>query len=286
MATLELRILDDADAAQLEAFLVQHRDTSMFLRSNARRAGLAFAGRRFQATIAGAFRAGQLVGVAAHGWNGMLLLQAPDGMHDLAPYCVDASRRPVRGLTGPAAQVRQCRRALGLAAAPASLEEAEDLYGLDLGCWVMPARLTTEGVTCRAPLESERDILRGWRHDYEIESLGRRPDDQAARAQSDAWLDQQLADEVAWVAVAEGRPVSYSAFNAVLPDIVQLGGVYTPPEQRGRGYAKAAVAHSVSVARERGAERAVLFTRNPNAARSYAAVGFQHVGDYGLVLFA
>jgi hypothetical protein len=30
-------------------------------------------------------------------------------------------------------------------------------------------------------------------------------------------------------AVVEDMPVSLSAFNAALPDIVQLGGIYTPP---------------------------------------------------------
>jgi predicted GNAT family acetyltransferase len=53
---------------------------------------------------------------------------------------------------------------------------------------------------------------------------------------------------------------------------------------RGRGYAKAAVAHSLLIARERGASRAVLFTENPSAARTYEAVGFRRTGDYSLVL--
>jgi predicted GNAT family acetyltransferase len=69
-----------------------------------------------------------------------------------------------------------------------------------------------------------------------------------------------------------------------LPDIVQLGGVYTPAELRGRGYAKCSVAGSLLAAREGGATRAVLFTQNPSAARSYEAVGFRALGQYGLVL--
>ena len=38
-------------------------------------------------------------------------------------------------------------------------------------------------------------------------------------------------------------------------------------------------------ARQRGASRAVLFTSNPSAARSYEALGFRRLGDYGLILF-
>ena len=37
---MKLRQLDDSDRAALEAFLLTHRDSSMFLRSNARTAGL------------------------------------------------------------------------------------------------------------------------------------------------------------------------------------------------------------------------------------------------------
>jgi GNAT superfamily N-acetyltransferase len=67
--------------------------------------------------------------------------------------------------------------------------------------------------------------------------------------------------------------------------IVQLGGIYTPPPLRGRGFAKAAVAASLIIARERGAARAVLFTDNPSAVRTYEALGFRRVGDYSLVFF-
>ena len=98
-------------------------------------------------------------------------------------------------------------------------------------------------------------------------------------------LDAQIAAGHAWVAVEHGVLVSLAAFNASLPDIVQLGGIYTPPERRGRGYARVAVAGSLVAAREQGVSRAVLFTGGPSAARSYEAVGFRRIGDYGLVLF-
>jgi GNAT superfamily N-acetyltransferase len=216
-----------------------------------------------------------------------MLLQAPDQLEAIVERLLRASPTPVRGLSGPAAQVRAARSHLSLDAAPASLEEDEELYALDLPDWTPPAQLSRDPrVSCRAPLPSERERLRSFRFDYEVESLGRDPTDAVARAQSDAWLDAQIDDDVAWVAVASGQAVSFSGFNAMLPDIVQLGAVYTPPEFRGRGYARAVVAHSVRVAKERGATRAVLFTKNPSAVKSYEAVGFRHAGDFGLVLFA
>ena len=281
---LELRTLGAGDEAELEQFLAQHRDTSMFLRSNARQAGLVFTGQRLGATYVGGFAGGELVGVAAHAWNGLLLLQAPEHTATIVRGCVDTSRRPVAGLTGPLGQVHAARAALGLTTAPTSLSEDEVLFVLDLNELASPDPATCGGVTCRPPLPSERDTLCAWRTAYEIECLGRQ-DSPELRARSEQWIDAQLEEAVIWAAELHGQPVSLSAFNAALPDIVQLGGVYTPPELRGRGYAKAVVAHSVRVGRDRGANRAVLFTSNPSAVRTYEAVGFRRAGDYGLILF-
>jgi GNAT superfamily N-acetyltransferase len=281
---LELRTLGAGDEAQLERFLAGHRDTSMFLRSNARQAGLVFTGQRLGATYVGGFASKELVGVAAHAWNGLLLLQAPEHTASIVRACVDTSRRPVAGLTGPLGQVHAAREALGLTTAPTSLSEDELLFVLDPAELRLPEPQACGGVTCRPPLPSERDTLCAWRTAYEIECLGRQ-DSPELRARSQQWIDAQLEEAVVWVAELSGRPVSLSAFNAALPDIVQLGGVYTPPELRGRGYAKAVVAHSVRVGRDRGATRAVLFTSNPSAVHTYEAVGFRRAGDYGLILF-
>src|ERR1041384_2381413 len=130
--TAPIRQLTTADAGPLEAFLVQHRDSSMFLRANARRAGLAYDGQIFQAIYAAAFAGERIVGVAGHCWNGMLLLQAPDATETIARACVEMSRREVTGLAGPLAQVERARDALGLADRHAALDGQERMYGLDL----------------------------------------------------------------------------------------------------------------------------------------------------------
>ena len=84
-----------------------------------------------------------------------------------------------------------------------------------------------------------------------------------------------------------GAPVAYAAFNANLPDTVQLGGVWTPPEYRRRDYARNVVAGALLAAREAGVRRAVLFTgaNNCPAQSAYSSLGFVRVGGYGLVMF-
>ena len=93
---MSVRGLLDADADAMRAFLAPRTATSMFLLSNSLAAGLVDHGERLQATYVGAFAAGELVGVAAHCWNGMLLVQAPitpDVVHELAREAVARSGR-------------------------------------------------------------------------------------------------------------------------------------------------------------------------------------------------
>jgi len=280
---IHFRPIEAFDATELDAFLREHRDTSIFIRSNVFRSGLQFQPKPFHAHYVGAFQGAKLLGVAAHCWNGMLLVEAADHTGELAKACVAYSGRRVSGFCGPLDQVRLAQAALNLAGAPAAMNADEWLYGLDLTDIIVPRVLQLGGVTARPPRPEERDLLCAWRLAYDIETLGS-TDSQDARERSARMLDQQIADGNAWIALEEGRPVSLSAFNAALADIVQLGGIYTPPELRGRGFAKAAVAASLLAARQRGVSRAVLFTSNPSAARSYEAVGFQRLGDFGLVL--
>jgi predicted GNAT family acetyltransferase len=213
----------------------------------------------------------------------MLLLQTHELAAELARACVDWSKRAVIGFAGPRDQVRQATAALQIDTASARFDSDDWLYGLDLEELVVPAALSTGAVVCRAPTASEHETLYTWRLAYEVELLGA-ADSLESRQRSAAVVDGLIADGNVWLAIQDGVPVSLSAFTATLPDIVQLGGIYTPPELRGRGFSKVAVAGSLLAGRERGATRAVLFTSNPSAARTYEALGFRRIGDYALIL--
>jgi predicted GNAT family acetyltransferase len=77
-----------------------------------------------------------------------------------------------------------------------------------------------------------------------------------------------------------------AGFNATLPEIVQIGGVYTPAALRGKGYARRAVALHLAEARAAGVARAVLFAANDAAARAYQAIGFRRADPFTLFLLA
>jgi RimJ/RimL family protein N-acetyltransferase len=285
----ELKTLSVGDEAALRDFLSPYEASSMFLLANAHAAGLVDRGEALQGTYVAAVESEKWIGVAAHFWNGMLVLQTPEpqSLEPVARAALLRSGRTLRGLAGPRAQVDAALSALGLDGRRKSLDSREKLYELALEDLVVPVALASGRLHCRRPRAAELDLLAGWRAEFSIESLGL-IDGEDLRAVSRAELDRQNTDGAVWIAVDGDRLVSHTAFNARLPGVVQVGGVWTPPELRGRGYARCAVAGSLLEARREGAKRAVLFTAEENApARAaYEALGFGVIGDYGLVIFS
>jgi uncharacterized protein len=282
---VELRMLGPGDEIAIEAFLARYADSSMFLRSNVRAAGLVDRGAPHQATYVGAVEGGAIVGVAAHCWNGMVLVQATAHAAALSREVVRRSGRAVAGFSGPWTQIVAAREALGLGGTATLKDSREDLYTVELGQLVVPPSLATGQVRCRHPEPSELDLLVAWRVAFSVEALG--ASDSAEVRKTSRGDVQLLHDRGAdWVLVEGGTLVAYSAFNAMLPEIVQIGGVWTPPALRARGRARAVVAGSLLAARKQGVRRAVLFAdpRNEAARRAYTSLGFRVVGDYGLVL--
>src|SRR2546421_5506169 len=261
----------------------------MFLRSNARSAGLSDRGQPMQATYVAALDGGGIAGVAAHCWNGMVLVQAPDGGHapGVAREAVRRSGRTVTGFSGPWDQVVAAREALGLGTAPTAKDGRDELYVLDLARLVLPPELASGALRCRHPAERELELLVDWRVRFAVEALGATDGPDLCQASTD---DVRLQHErgTDWLLLAGAAPVSYSVFNAMLPDIVQIGGVWTPPEFRGRGYARSVVAGSLLAARKQGVARAVLFAGPGNGAGrlAYLFPWFPAVRDLRLLPFA
>src|SRR5690349_22982319 len=267
MPAPELHLLRTGDEAVLEAFLASHAETSMFLRANARSAGLTDSGEPMQATYVAAVDAGRITDVAAHCWNGMVLVQAPSQAAAVAREAVRRSGRGVTGFSGPWDQVVAARRALGLATARATKNSRDQLYVLDLARLVIPPALAAGTVHCRHPEGGELELLAGWRASFSVEALGAADNAELRRAsRADVQLQHDRGAD--WILLAGAAPGSYSVFNAMLPEIVQIGGVWTPPEHRGRGYARSVVAGSLLAAHKQGVQRAVLFADPDNAMRS------------------
>jgi predicted GNAT family acetyltransferase len=116
------------------------------------------------------------------------------------------------------------------------------------------------GVLSRPASAGDLDLVTRWRVAYCVEILGA-ADGEALRAESREDMRRMCDARSAWLVEHDGIPMSFSGFNARLPDVVQIGGVFTPPAFRSHGWARAAVAGQLAAAVEEGVARAILFTR-------------------------
>jgi GNAT superfamily N-acetyltransferase len=281
-----LRRLKPGDEPLIEQFLAGHAASSLVLRSNLRLVGLVDHGAPYQGTYAGAFENDRLVAVAGHFWNGVIALQAPTATEDVARAVFGWSGRTIAGLMGPWAQLMAARSALGLENLPTKYEGKDVLYAVALDRMRIPPALAAGTLTCRRSRQDDLSILTEWAIGYATELLGS-DDNPATRSEEAERVRRGHEEERLYVVENSSVPVATCAFNANLPDTVQIGGVYTPPNLRRRGYARAVVAGSLRMAQRSGVTSGVLFTGEDNmwARRAYESLGFEAIGDYGLILF-
>ncbi|WP_259462673.1 GNAT family N-acetyltransferase [Ruegeria conchae] len=213
--------------------------------------------------------------------EGMILSQCPNCSDDELAEAISLIRgHALFGIASEATQARWLMQLGGWEDRPATLNSDEPGFSLELDQLRIPdvsgARLV--------PLdEVDRAITENWRHDYLIEAMDFAPD--RAKTQAGEDFEAYCTRDSHRVLLVNDRPVAMTGFNARLPEIVQIGGVYTPPELRGRGYARLAVALHLSEARDAGVSRSVLFAASDSAARAYMAIGFQPAGYFSLILF-
>lgn len=286
MAITRIKILESGDEALVEAYLLPRLESSMFLLSNMRQAGLTDNGERYAGTYVASMDDRQVTGVVAHFNQGNLICQAPIKIvSELATAAINHSDRQVHGVVGPADQVQKISDKLEITPSSIQMDETEHLYRLILSQMKIPEPLQSGALLGRRIEPRDLDQLTEWRVAYEMEALGS-DDTPHLHKVSRAGMERSLHEGTGWVVEFAGQRVSFSGFNALLKEAVQIGGVWTPPNLRGRGYARGAVATSLIDARAEGVATAILFTDYENipAQTAYEALGFQRVGDYRLLL--
>lgn len=281
----EIRILEPGDEEALEAFLLPRLESSMFLIGNTRASGLQDKGQPYHGTYAAAVERGEIIGVVAHYWNGNLIFQTPDCLEALWRAAIEASGRPVRGLLGPQAQVAAAIESLGLDTVTVQMDQTENLYSLILADLMVPEGLLSGRLRGRRITAADLDLITAWRVGFSVEALSEEENSRLWKGVR-AGVERSLRQGWTWLLEDEGKPVATSSFNTAITEAVQIGGVWTPPELRRRGYGRAAVAASLLDARAEGAVMSILFTgvENIAAQKAYTALGYRHVGDYRIVL--
>ena len=282
-----IQILDESDQQALEAFLRPQLASSLFLLSNSRMAGLVNQGLRYQGTYAAVVEeSGAIRGVAAHYWNGNVVFQAPVMLvPGLMQAALVASPHKLKGLIGPVEQVEAARSSLALGASQIQLDSTEKLYRLSLNQLQVPEALQGGGVRARRMESRDVELVTKWRAAFSVETL-EEEDNANLRQRSRATVLNALQEGRTWI-LEDGsdQRVAMTGFNASTVEAVQVGGVWTPPALRSRGYGRAVVAASLLAARREGVEEAILFTDEANvpAQRAYEALGFEEIGGYRLL---
>ncbi len=100
-------------------------------------------------------------------------------------------------------------------------------------------------------------------------------------------LYSKLRDSRVWIAEdfhlnSRKRIVSAALINVEGEDSALIGGVYTHPEFRGRGYAAACTA-ALSIELQNAAKTPLLFYENPTAGRIYRQLGFNEIDSWRLL---
>lgn len=100
----------------------------------------------------------------------------------------------------------------------------------------------------------------------------------------ESWIEHGLL----YVWEGEGRPVSITVAHGRTPRGVRIGYVYTPPEERGHGYASALVAEVSQSMLDQGCDFCVLYTdmANPTSNGIYRRIGYrliEQVRDFDIL---
>jgi uncharacterized protein len=141
---------------------------------------------------------------------------------------------------------------------------------------VIPPR-PTSGEMVRARPE-HRVLLADWVEAFHEEALSNVPE-QDFLATADRWIRGQGRTAYLWI--DDGRPVSLTGAGGQTPNGIRIGPVYTPPAERGRGYASNLVAGVSQLLLDSGRTFVFLFTDLDNATSNkiYQAIGYEPVGD-------
>lgn len=284
-----IRKLTSDDFEILDRFLVPYIDTSMFMRSNARHYGFVMnPEKEFSADYYGYFVDGELNGVVALCWQGAILCQVPDLQYIPTLFKFIQQSTPgftIRMILGPTDQVKTIFSCLEnvhpVVRDHIAKNSLQKIYTLDLNQIVIPSLLSDNTLKCRLVQHNDIPTLVPWRMVYNEELSFLKEEESLIIDDLISFIEAKTA----FVLESQGTLVARSDFNAILPDTVQIGGVWVPPDFRNRGFARAVVAGSLLEAKKRGITKAVLFTDNPAAMRCYESLGFKENGIYHIMIF-
>ncbi|HAT8648939.1 TPA: GNAT family N-acetyltransferase [Legionella pneumophila] len=272
---------------ELMSYLKQYKKTTMFMMSNLSNSGLEFHQKPFHGEYFVSFdKNSNINGALAHYWNGNVMMQTDDLV--ILNALVDAFKaqktRPIAGILGEDTQAKATMVQLNLEDLPYAINIQEQLFSLNLQQMTFPKQDDLRRYKLKPLIECDQHLIKRWLIDYHIEALGADAHDPSLNEQIEHEIQDIQINQNRWILFVNNNSVSLCGFNARLPDMVQIGPVYTPKNLRNKGYARLGLALCLEQAKSEGAEQAILFTNEQPAIKSYQSIGFQNIGVYRLAL--
>ncbi len=284
-----IRNVDTEDLERVRCFLEAHVETSLFLLSN-----LAIFGPRLgESWNSGNYQLaeedGRLVAVFCLTRRGNLLVQA-GGRADLAEAILEACESEPIEVCGVAGEWAVAAALWELLLADPRFEPGQSsskdlLYRLPLAKeMIAPSRPLPAGMSVRPLHPGDFEQWERLNTAYLAEMRMPLPVIDAAH---EAEFARRARARWWWGAFAGRELAATVALNAAYGSVGQVGGVYTRPADRKKGFARAAMRHLVEDSAEHhGFEKLILFTGEDNlsARRLYESLGFETAGAFGLLL--
>jgi hypothetical protein len=205
--------------------------------------------------------------------NAVLSLVDDDGAIDLlARDLLERSRPP--GILGPSREAKRFVEAWReLTGERGVVRVAERLYRLTSVRQPAPV----EG-SMRPVEERDRSVVVDWIEQFEREAFGN-DDPEDGNPSFDARLEGPSERTGMWLWEMAGRPLSITGYGGRTHHGMRVGPVYTPPEDRGHGYASALVAGVTQALLNAGSEWVSLYTdlSNPTSNHIYQELGYEPV---------
>ena len=133
-----------------------------------------------------------------------------------------------------------------------------------------------EDVVFRSAKQSDKDVLTKFIQDFHVEALH----DEWPYEKAEEYFYNHL-DGGYYVLEHNGKIVSQVVAARRMPKGIGIGGVYTPKEERGKGYAFNVVYRATKLQFDNGSEYCVLYTddKNPISNHVYEKMGYKRMVD-------